>query len=376
MNKIIRFSLFFGLSLAILGSIGCKKDEKEALVIPASYENNRYTDNTTTEYGLRTNLNNLVTEAKKGRTPGQVLNATTLDNLFSVQTPQLSANTTPAFAQKLQGTNGWFANIALASGNAFQPGAASQHGGTFGGYLFDENGLELEQLLDKGLFGATLYRYANQLMDQPLTVADVDRLVAIFGAHPDFPNTPTAAKATNPDAFMANYAARRDKNDGNGLYSQMKTAFIQLQAAVKAGDEYRDEQVAAITKIRQTWEKINFATVINYCHSVVALMSATNPSDADKGRALHAYGECVGFTHGWLGLPANAKQITDAELENILTLLNAPANGTPNSVLFVTDPFNQLNKLQQIIDLLKVEYGFTNQEIEDFKKNWVTEQGR
>jgi hypothetical protein len=376
MNKTMLFQGIISLALISLLITACKKDEKAPLVIPTSYENNNYTAQTTQEYGLRTNLANFVKEAQKGRTVGQVLDADLLYNLFATQTPRLSQYTTPSFVQKFESSSGWIANIALASGNTYQPGVASQHGGTFGGYLFDENGLELEQLLDKGLFGAMLYRYANELMEKPLTVANVDQLVAIFGAHPDFPNTPTASKATNPDAFMANYAARRDKNDGLGLYTQMKTAFIELQAAVKAGDEYREEQQAAIAKIRLTWEKINFATVINYCHSVIALMSATNPTDAEKGRALHAYGECVGFAHGWLDLPASAKQITNAEIENILFLLNAPANGTPTSSLFVTDAFNQLPKLQQIIDLLKAEYGFSTQEIEDFKKNWVAEQGR
>jgi hypothetical protein len=68
--------------------------------------------------------------------------------------------------------------------------------------------------------------------------------------------------------------------------------------------------------------------------------------------------------------------MSDAEIDELLTLLNAPYNSTPTSYLFVTDAFNELPKLTQVIDKIKVKYGFTTQEIEDFKKNWVVEQGR
>jgi hypothetical protein len=59
-----------------------------------------------------------------------------------------------------------------------------------------------------------------------------------------------------------------------------------------------------------------------------------------------------------------------------LALLNAPTNGTATSFKFITDPANELPKLQQIITKLQQIYGFTTQEIEDFKKNWVAEQNR
>lgn len=108
---------------------------------------------------------------------------------------------------------------------------------------------------------------------------------------------------------------------------------------------------------------------INYCHSVISTMSATNPTDAQKAGALHAYGECVGFIHGWRTIPQAYKTITNAEIDEILTLLDAPYYGTPTSWKFITDPLNELPKLTQVIGELNAKYGFMNQEIEDFKKN-------
>lgn len=353
----------------------CGEKEKAPLAIPVAYDGSAFVENTSTETALIGQLAALVKEAKKGRT-GELLDYNTLSQLFTAGNPSLQSICTPYYASRLNGPNQWLSEMAKASGNTYTPGTPTGNGGTFGAYLFDENGLEMEQMTEKGLFGAALYHYAITLMQAPMTPATADQLLLIFGAHPDFPNTPTAAKAAHPDRVMANYAARRDNNDGNGLYFQMKNAFIKLQAALKAGPDYDTERDEALATLRITWEKINAATVINYCHTVVTTMSATNPTDQDKANALHAYGECVGFIHGWRSIPSAYKSLTDAEIDNILERLNAPNAGTPTSYLFITDPLNELPKLLQVIQQLKAQYGFSNQETEDFRKNWVTEQGR
>ncbi len=366
------FAALFLLSFLITS---CKKDKK-TLEIPATYDASAYQVNTTNQYAVRDQLDAFISEAKKGRTAGVVVDAAVLNQLYTAGNPSLKSLTTAYYDGRLSDTNGWIQELSNASGGAYTPGTPTGQGGVFAGYLFDENGLEPEQLLEKGLFGAALYHHAITLMQGDITAATVDQLVAIFGAHPDFPNTPTAGKATNPDKFVANYAARRDKNDGQGLYTQTKNAFIKLQAAVNAGADYHAERDEALATLRLNWEKTNFATVVNYCHSVISRMSATNPTDSDKANALHAYGECVGFVHGWRTLPQAYRSITDAEIDEILVLLNAPYNSVPTSYTFATDPVNQLSKLTQVIQKIKTKYGFSDQEIEDFKQNWVAVQGR
>lgn len=366
------FATLFLLSF-LLGS--CGKDKKP-LEIPTTYDASAYQTNTTAQYAVRAQLDAFINEAKKGRVAGVSVDAAVLNQLYAAGNPSLKTLATTYYDGRLSGANGWIQALSDASGGAYTPGAPSGQGGVYSGYLFDENGLEPEQLLEKGLFGAALYHHAITLMQGDITPATADQLVAIFGAHPDFPNTPTAGKATNPDKFAANYAARRDKNDGLGLYSQAKNALIKLQAAVKAGADYNEERDEALTAFRETWEKVNFATVINYCFSVISRLSATNPSDSDKANALHAYGECVGFVHGWRTLPQSYRLITDAEIDALLVLLNAPYDGTPTSYTFATDPVNQLPKLTQVIQQIKTKYGFSDQEVEDFKQNWVAVQGR
>jgi hypothetical protein len=70
------------------------------------------------------------------------------------------------------------------------------------------------------------------------------------------------------------------------------------------------------------------------------------------------------------------KNITDTQIDEILELLNAPVSGNGKPALFITDRVNQIQKLQSIINKIQQIYGFTNVEIEDFKKNWIAEQNR
>jgi hypothetical protein len=354
-----------------------KTTEIPPLSIPTTYESANYSTTAATQIGIGKRIVSITNEAKKGRTSGKTVSADSLNYWFTTASPTLKSLNTGYFAGRFEGATGWFAEIAKASGGTYTPSATiTGNGGFYGGYLFDENGLEIEQLIEKGQFGSVLYNQATTLLSGNITAETVDQVIALFGANPTFPNTPTASKTAQPDLYMANYAARRDKNDGKGYYSQMKEAFLKLQAAVKAGSDYTKERDEAVAAIKLTWEKVNAATIINYCHAVISTLSATAPTDAQKASALHAYGECVGFAHGWKTITASQKKITDTQIDEVLDLLNAPATGTPTSYKFVTDAVNQLPRLTQIITKLKGIYGFTDAEIEDFKSNWVSVQGR
>lgn len=364
---------FLALSTALFS---CKEDEGDktfpALEVPTSYESASYESNASTELAVRSGLSALSSTMKAGR-GGATVTEIDLNTGFSGGTPSLRGITTSYYAGKMPN---WFAELAKASGGTFDPAEAPNgDGGVYGSYLFDENGLEIEQVVEKGLFGAALYNHAlTVIKGGNLTAADIDKLVAIFGAHPSFPNSDKAEQ--NKDVFAAKYAARRDKNDGNGLYTAIKTNLITAKAAIEKGEDYNQDRDKALSDFRYNWEKSNMATVINYLLATSSKLSQTSATDADKSSALHAYSEAVGFLHGWRGISASDKAITDAEIDQILELMNAPADGTPTSYTFVTDGFNQLSKLQTAIEKLQQIYKFTDQEMTDFAFNWVSEQGR
>ena len=366
------------LAFAAFSLVACEKEEtpKPDLNIPNSYNGSSFGSDAADQLNLRTHLNNLVNEAKRGRDAANTVQFSELTNLYTAGTPSVQSAANSYFQGRLAGAEGWLAELAKASGNTYTPGTPTGEGGAFGGYLFDENGLEIEQLVEKGLFGAMNYYQAQQLLRNPSTV-NLNKALALYGAHPSFPNTTTAANTDFPDAHMANYAARRsDSNDPNSLYTRVKTAFITAQAAIEAGENYTTERDAALADLRLNWEKVNAATIINYCHSVISTMSNTAPTDAQKGNALHAYGEAVGFMHGWRNLPADSKRITDAQIDAVLEQLRAVPGQTPVSYVFITEPVTNLPRLQAVINQLQQIYGFSNAEVESFRNNWINVQNR
>lgn len=367
-------------------NISCEKNEdnpqpqKAPLIVPSVYDSANYAANTTTQASVLTALSDQVAEARKGRTSGTLVTFTALQNLYNAGSPSLKTVSTTYYAGKMDGVGGYMDELAKASGGTYTPGTPTGQGGTFGtgssSYLFDENGVEYEQLIEKGQFGAVLFKHASDLLTGPVSLATVNQVVAIFGTNPTFPNTSTN-KAPQPDKFMAVYAARRsDSSNTNSLYNQLKFQFIKLQAALKAGDNYKPEQQEAIAGILLVWEKINGATIINYCQQATTTLSSTTVTDNQKASALHAIGEGIGFAHGFKTINQNSRKITDTQLDEILVLFNAPASGTPTVYKFVTESVNELPKLQQIITKVKGIYGFTDNEVASFANNWVNLQNR
>jgi hypothetical protein len=369
-----------GIAFITLVFTACSKDENEevkpTIQLPTTYNSTNFNTNAEVQIALRSRMAAIATKAKTVRTAGVSVTKQELMDLFIAGAPSVESLITPYFDAVLTGSNGYFKIIEDASnGGTYVLGAPQGEGGYFEGRVFDENGIEPDEVIDKGMYAAVLYNYATTFMNDNMQHSDVDKIVALFGANPSFPNS-GSSNVSQPDVLLANYAARRDKNDGNGLYTDFKKSAIALRSYILAGSAFNENRKTELEKLKNIWEKSSAATVINYCHASIAKFTLTSPTNADIASGLHAYSEGVGFVWGWKTISQQHKIITDAQIDEILVLMNAPAGGTPTSYTFVTDAVNQVPKLQTVISRLQSIYSFSNQEIEDFKKNWVAEQGR
>lgn len=370
--------VFFAISSGVLFLGSCKKEEKKKeLQIPADYSSVDYENNTLSESGIRRQFSLLTAYMKRAESVSYKLDNDSLLYFYSQSgSPTLSAITASYYDNLIR--NSWFPVLVSSSGNNYDPawGDTATRGGVYGNRLLDKRAKETLQEIDKGLYAAALYNYILKIAEQPLTVASVDRMIAICGAHKSFPNTNTISKTSNPDEFIALYAARRDKNDGTGIYTQIKRAFIKLKAAVEAGSDYNAERDAALADLKSGIEKAIMATVANYCYSATTKLSSTNPPATTISGGLHDLGECVGFIHGFKAIPAVHRRISDTQIDEMLALLNSPAGADSEMYKFVTDGANQLGKISQLLNKIKSVYGFSTAEMEDFKQNWISIQGR
>jgi hypothetical protein len=368
----VRNTLFFPLLLGFALTIS--SCEKEVLEVPNAYDGTSFSSQTIDEEAIKAQLVALDNLAKTARTAGVALTASDLVSVYRSGAVDLSPLAVASFDQTIIGAGGWFDALAQASGGTYDPFDPASTGGVYGDYLFDATGAEPGEILGKGLYGALLYHQGIQLLSDEPTAAEVDRALALYGAHPDFANSDNAALHAHPDVFMAKYTARRDKNDGAGLYTRIRTRFIVIQAAVAQG--FPAERDDAVVELKLLWEKANAATVINYLHQAAAKLTLTNPTESDFAAALHALAEAHGFLLGWFHLPAVHRTATAAQLSDVLSTLYCPVSGAIESERFVQNPAAEVPRLFQAIDQLQAMYGFSESEISDFQKNWVSEQGR
>lgn len=361
---LLRMLVITAASMMML--VACGTDPADPLNVPDTYDASAFASNAAAEIKLRDDLSALVSLMKTGRTQGTTVDASQLTALAAaLPLGAYTATVTAALPE-----------LAKASGGTYNPKrsvADNAQGGVYGGYLFDETGLEFEQVVEKGLFGAMLYTKAVALMSSNASSADVDRILALYGADPTFPNSD---KAAAPDKLAAAYAARRDKNDGKGMYTAMAAAFRKAKAAANAGSSYNADKLDAFATIRSTWERALMATVVNYLQTGITTFASTDPADAAIAGALHACGEAVGFSHGFTAVPQAQRRIADADLASIAALLQyLPPSGSTMYRL-VTEPVTGVAQLQEAVQKLATIYGFTAAELEDFRQNWVNVQKR
>lgn len=366
-----------GLLLLAVGLTSCEKtDEKAPLQVPRTYDASGFTVNTKLLNPIAQELNALSAALKRGRTAGVKVTDSSLKTLFEQGTLSLGAITTPYYISRLEASNGYFVDFAKASGGYFNPFSRGGEGGVYGGYLFDENGLEVGQVIEKGLLGAALYNYAVSLTNNALQPANVDQMVWLYGADAGFVNSNDTTIHANADRFLAAYAAQRDPGTSTGLYTAIRDAFIKLQSAVVNGDDYVQQRNEALAALKANWEKAAAATVIHNLQTATTALQTSNLSDPQRAAVLHTISEAVGLLHGWRTIDLKQKTITDAQIDEVLLLMDAPYDRGATMYLFVTNPTSERSKLTQAIARLQTIYGFTSQEIESFKTDWVTQQQR
>lgn len=371
--------------LIVFAIFSCNPSEqksgiKPTLEIPTVYTSSNYVVNVVIETAVKGQLKALVDKIKTGRITGTIITNNQLNDLYNAGSPSLKTITTPYYATLM---TEYMKNLAESSGTTFVPSATvTGQGGTYDGtagstYLFDEFGIESEQLIEKGLFGAALYNHVLTITKNISSPNDVDKIIEIYGSNPIFQNSVKAGAGLFPETNIALYAARRtDNNDANGLYFKIKNNILKLQKAVQMGSDYNTEKNEAIAEIKINIEKTLIATVINYCKDGVSKLSASSVTSSNMSKALHSLSEGVGFLHGLKEISAGDKKITDQQIDQILTLFDAKPNQNANFNRYATETVTKVADLITIQNNLKAIYGFTDSEMTNFGTNYIETQNR
>lgn len=359
MKYLTIFQRLFILTMFVSIVSSCQDEEDEAipaLTIPTTYTSTDFEANVTAERTVRTELGTLTSALNDAEGNAGM---TTVDAITYPAT--LRSVTLSSYASK---TDTWLEELVKAANNGtfINPGLGgtpSGDGGLLGTRLLDENGLELEQMIQKGAFGAALYNHALTVIDGTLDATTTDKLIEVFGTDVTF----DVSEVTN----AATYARRRsDLTAQTGFFFDMRNNLLTAQAAIAGGSVYNTQRDQALNDFKLNWEKSNFATVIFYCNAAKEQLAAAGSDASLQGNAMHAYAEGVAFVAGWKGL--SDKQITDGQIDEILDKLLASDGATPTSFEFLNNA-ELLDNLDEVITLIQGVYGFTDAEVSSFYVN-------
>ncbi|MCF8461214.1 MAG: DUF4856 domain-containing protein [Flavobacteriales bacterium] len=169
------------------------------------------------------------------------------------------------------------------------------------GYRVTANGLELAQVVEKGLMGAVFYYQAMEIYlsaDRMGLVGNddfaagenytdmehyFDEAFGYFGAPTDFPSSVSIGDSQ----FWAKYCNTRNEGLYPGINDDIATAFRTARAAITAKDyEARD---AAIEVIMEKWAIVSAASAIDY------LDQALSTSGTSEYKRHHVMSEAIGF---------------------------------------------------------------------------------
>lgn len=333
--------ILFMSALVSISFSSCEKDDSDndSYSIPTTYnfDNASYSGQTS-----RLNmLEEMTVYMKTANTAGVSVEASKLKAMYAndgfTWTSAALASNQPTKQLKSKTATGqdvffenWMDKMELASqstteGSNGTAGVVSSSDGAKK-YLFDENGFEPTQLIEKGLMGAVFYYQGTSvyLSDEKLEVEnDVneegkdytamqhhwDESFGYFGA-------PVELSSSNIDdlslRFYAKYIKKAHAGGLGTVDALMQDGFAKGRAAINNKDyETRDE---AVVTIRDEWEMVVATTGLHYINEAIN-------NYADDAIRNHQLSEAYAFI--WSLKFNAAKRITDSQVDAVLAKLGS-----------------------------------------------------
>lgn len=307
--------------------------------VPTTYNFTDASGNSTVSYSGQTDrlnqLSEMVVLMKTGNsTP---LDAQVLKDMFSNENGNGNGNFSFTSTKQLKNKcfaadqplfEGFIDALAAASVDHASTAADGQAGTLTTGssnYLFDANGIEQVQLIEKGLMGAVFMNQALNVyfgdgkMNVDNTAAvDVsagkyyttmehhfDEAFGYFGVDTDFPTT-------IPSRFWGKYCNKQ--NATLNANADMMDQFLRGRAAI-TGKVLADRD-AAIQAIRTEWEEISAYQAMSYLDEAVANFGS------DNAKFLHVLSEAWAFAWNLRYAPEETRRMTVAEHTALMAQFN------------------------------------------------------
>lgn len=356
-----------GMLLGVLLVTGCKKDDPEPenepteVIVPETYSFDNV--NFSGQSERLAQLDEMIAYMETANENGETLDAQVLRDMFEntggnggghfsfTSTKQLRDKCFEPHQSQIE------AYLDAAAAASLSTDAASN--GTAGRMtsgdgtkqrLFDANGLEYAEVVEKSIMGAVFYYQATAtyLSDEKMEVDNTtveegegtamqhhwDEAYGYLGVTTGFPENTADVK------YWGKYCVGRDAV--LNTTDELSYAFRKGRAAI--GVKRYDERDAAITEVRKAWEEVCVGTAIHY-------LNAAMNHIADDYQRNHELSEATAFISSLFYNPE--KTITDTQLQEVQALIGTNFyEVTEANLLAARNKLAEIHGLDEVKDLL------------------------
>jgi len=308
-----------------------------AYTIPTTYSFNDGNGNSTVSFSGQTErlnqLDELITKIKTGRTG--VLSAQDLQDMFAntggngngnfsfSSTKQLRDKAFSLDVTMIETLLNDAATASLSNASAASDGQAGVLTSGTSSYLFDANGRDMAEMVEKSVMGAVfMYQALNVYFgDGKMNVDNTtavnagageyytamehhwDEAFGYFGVDINFP-------AVAADRFWGEYCQKQNATLNSN--ADMMNNFLKGRAAI--GGNIIADRDAAITAIRTEWEDISANQAIAYLNSAIGYFGN------DDAKFLHALTEVYGFAWNLRYAADSTRRMSISEHADLMNL--------------------------------------------------------
>lgn len=310
----------------------CEYPATTSYTVPATYFFTDGNGNSTVSYSGQTDrlsqLDEMIAYAELGKT--SIISSQVLNDMFSNSNNPFSFVSSKQLKDKCFGLDvamieGLFDKIANASQVSSQTASSGQAGTLTSGtstYLFDENGFDCAEMIEKSIMGAVF-------MNQALNVyfgtdkMNVDNSTAVNASTGDYYTTmehhwdeafgyfgvPTDFPTTAATHYWGKYC--NSQNPTLGCNALMMNNFLKGRAAI-SNKVYADRD-QAISTIRTTWENISASQAVAYMDKAISHYGT------DNAKFLHVLTEAYTFSFNLRYSPLETRRMNTNEHKALMS---------------------------------------------------------